>query len=88
MRPLTITLCLLATPALADKIGRRPVTCEDLGRDRYKRIIARCAVAGEDWAPGWCSKAWPWPIAGTRSTTLTRKLMRERPGVVSGPASS
>ncbi len=34
--------------ALADKIARRPVTCEDLGRDRYERIIARCAVAGED----------------------------------------
>ncbi len=33
---------------LADKIARRPVTCEDLGRDRYKRIIGKCAVAGED----------------------------------------
>ncbi len=37
-----------AANALAGKIDRRPVTCEDLGRDRYKRIIARCAVAGED----------------------------------------
>ncbi len=37
-----------AANALADKIARRPVTCEDLGRDRYKRIIATCAVAGED----------------------------------------
>ncbi len=47
-----------AANALADKIARRPVTCEDLGRDRYKRIIARCTVAGEDlenWmvANGW-----------------------------------
>ncbi len=33
---------------IADKIARRPVTCEDLGRNRYKRIIARCTVAGED----------------------------------------
>ncbi len=24
------------------------MTCEDLGRDRYDRIIARCTVAGED----------------------------------------
>ncbi len=24
------------------------MTCEDLGRDRYKRIIGRCTVAGED----------------------------------------
>ncbi len=37
-----------ATNALARKIARRPVTCEDLGRDRYKRIIGRCTVAGED----------------------------------------
>ncbi len=37
-----------AANALADKIARRPVTCEDLGRDRYKRIIARCTVADED----------------------------------------
>ncbi len=37
-----------ATDALTDKIARRPVTCEDLGRDRYKRIIGRCTVAGED----------------------------------------
>ena len=38
----------VAANALADKIARRPVTCEDLGRDRYKRIIGRCTVAGED----------------------------------------
>ncbi len=30
-----------AANALADKIARRPVTCENLGRDRYKRTIAR-----------------------------------------------
>ncbi len=34
-----------AANALADKIARRPVTCEDLGRDKYDRIIARCTVA-------------------------------------------
>ncbi len=37
-----------AANALAKKIARRPVTCENLGRDQYKRIIARCTVAGED----------------------------------------
>ncbi len=37
-----------ATNALANKIARRPVTCEDLGRDLYKRIIGRCTAAGED----------------------------------------
>ena len=29
-----------AANALADKIARRPVTCEDLSRDRYKRMAA------------------------------------------------
>ncbi len=37
-----------AGDALTEKIARRPVACQDLGRDRYKRIIGRCAVAGED----------------------------------------
>ncbi len=36
-----------AANALAEKIARRPVTCEDLARDRYKRIIGRCTVAGD-----------------------------------------
>ncbi len=30
----------VAANALATKIDRRPVTCEDLGRDRYKRMAA------------------------------------------------
>ncbi len=29
-----------AANALADRIARRPVTCEDLGRDRYRRTAA------------------------------------------------
>jgi endonuclease YncB( thermonuclease family) len=33
-----------AANALADWIGRRPVTCEELDRDRYDRIVARCSV--------------------------------------------
>ncbi len=37
-----------AANALADKIDRLPVTCEELDRDRYMRIIGRCTVAGED----------------------------------------
>ncbi len=96
MRPLTIALCLLATPALADvagtasvidgdtievhgqrirlhgidapesrqlcrldgKIARRPVASEDLGRDRYKRIIARCTVVGEDMGEWMVANGW------------------------------
>ncbi len=47
-----------AANALADKIARRPVTCEDLGRDRYKRIIARCTVGGEDLEKWMVSQGW------------------------------
>ena len=38
--------------------ARRPVTCEDLGRDRYKRIIAKCTVAGEDLGAWMVSNGW------------------------------
>ncbi len=47
-----------AANALADKINRRPVTCEDLGRDRYKRVIGRCTVAGEDLEEWLVSQGW------------------------------
>ena len=48
----------VAANALADKIARRSVTCEDLGRDRYKRIIARCTVAGEDLGEWMVAQGW------------------------------
>ncbi len=47
-----------ADNALADKISHRPVTCEDLGRDRYDRIIARCTVAGEDLEKWMVANGW------------------------------
>ncbi len=47
-----------AANALAEKIARRPVTCEDLGRDRYKRIIAKCSVAGEDLGEWLVTNGW------------------------------
>ncbi len=47
-----------AADALADKIARRPVRCEDLGRDRYDRIIARCTVAGEDLGEWLVANGW------------------------------
>ena len=37
-----------ATEALKSRIAARPVSCEELDRDRYKRIVARCLVDGED----------------------------------------
>jgi len=47
-----------AANALAEKIARRPVACEDLGRDRYKRIIAKGTVAGEDMGAWMVSQGW------------------------------
>jgi len=37
-----------ASLALADKIGTRPVTCEQRDIDRYKRIVAVCRDGEED----------------------------------------
>ena len=37
-----------ATRALAGMIGGRAVTCQELDRDRYGRMVVRCAVAGAD----------------------------------------
>ncbi len=47
-----------AANILADFINNRSVTCEDLGRDRYKRIIARCTVAGEDLGQWMVAQGW------------------------------
>ncbi len=37
-----------AASALAGKIASRAVACQELDRDRYGRIVAKCAVAGVD----------------------------------------
>lgn len=37
-----------AALALADRVGRRLVRCEQTDTDRYRRIIARCSAEGED----------------------------------------
>ncbi len=37
-----------ASNALRHKLGGRPVTCEELDRDRYERIVAKCMLDGED----------------------------------------
>ena len=37
-----------ATEALKGWIANRTVSCEELDRDRYKRIVARCFVDGQD----------------------------------------
>jgi endonuclease YncB( thermonuclease family) len=47
-----------AAEALAHKIGGRPVSCEDLGRDPHGRILARCTVDGEDLGQWMLSNGW------------------------------
>ena len=42
-----------AANALAGKIASRPVTCEDLGRDRYERIIESAPWRARTWKNGW-----------------------------------
>lgn len=37
-----------ASLALADKIGRQPIACEQRDIDRYKRVVARCRLGSED----------------------------------------
>lgn len=34
--------------ALADRIGRRPVSCSVAGKDRYGRLIATCFLGADD----------------------------------------
>ena len=42
-----------AANALSDYVGQRTVICSPVGRpDRYRRIVARCSVAGSDLG-GW-----------------------------------
>ncbi|SFK64415.1 thermonuclease family protein [Shimia haliotis] len=50
--------------ALADKIGRRPVTCTPTDQDRYGRWIAVCSQNGND-LNAWLVRA-GWAIAYTR----------------------
>lgn len=70
-----------AANALAEKISGRPVTCEDLGRDRYERIVARCTVAGEDlgeWlaANGWAVAYYLYSYEYSRAEQRARSARR------------
>ncbi len=47
-----------AADALAGRIGRRPVECRELGRDRSNRVVARCTVAGEDLGAWLLTNGW------------------------------
>ena len=47
-----------AASALAKKIARRPVICEELDRDRYERMVAKCTVAGEELGAWMVANGW------------------------------
>ncbi len=47
-----------ATSALKAFLGSRPVSCEELDRDRYRRIVAKCAVDGVDVGEWMVSQGW------------------------------
>ena len=47
-----------ATSALNTFLGNRPVSCEELDRDRYRRIVAKCAVDGVDIGEWMVSRGW------------------------------
>jgi endonuclease YncB( thermonuclease family) len=47
-----------AANALAGKINRRPVTCEEMDRDRDGYIVAKCTVAGEDLGEWLVTNGW------------------------------
>ncbi len=47
-----------AANALAEKISRQPVACEEQDRDRYGRIVAKCSVAGEDLGEWLVANGW------------------------------
>ncbi len=47
-----------AAIALAEKIGRRPLACEERDRDRYGRIVAKCSVASEDLGEWMVANGW------------------------------
>lgn len=47
-----------AALALADKVGRRSVTCDGEGYDRYDRLIAVCRLRGQDLNAWMVTQGW------------------------------
>lgn len=47
-----------AAVALSDRIGRRPVTCEQKDKDRYGRVVAACFVGGENLNAWMAANGW------------------------------
>ncbi len=47
-----------ATSALRALLGNRPVSCEELDRDRCRRVVTKCAVDGVDIGGWMVSQGW------------------------------
>ena len=77
-----------ATRALAGRIGKRTVGCQERDRDRYGRSW-RC-VAPPGWISmrGWSRRAGPSPTGGTRMHTLPRSRRHVRQGAACGAGKS
>jgi endonuclease YncB( thermonuclease family) len=52
-----------AATALADRIGRQPVTCDTTARGVHKGWLARCKVAGQDLAQWLAASGWAVPAS-------------------------
>lgn len=72
-----------AALALADRIGRSPVTCAISGRDRYSRLVATCFLGRED-LNAWLVRN-GWAVAyrryGTQYVDEENAARRERRGI-------
>lgn len=47
-----------AANALAGWVGSRIVVCQQVDRDRYQRVVARCSITGNDMSAWLVSQGW------------------------------
>ena len=59
-----------AALALSDWIGQQTVTCDAAKKDRYRRWLARCAVAGQDMAEWLASNGWAVPYRNCKCNMI------------------
>jgi endonuclease YncB( thermonuclease family) len=67
-----------AAHALSDWIGQQTVTCNATKKDRYKRWLARCAVAGQDMAEWLASNGWAVPYRDCECALIRDAVHRAR----------
>jgi endonuclease YncB( thermonuclease family) len=77
-----------ASFALVDKIGRRTVRCECLGRDRYKRVLGGCWLGDADLNAWMVSEGWAVAWRRCANSTCRRKIKRGPQSAAFGTAAS